>query len=181
MSFSAHEKIFIGDLTVTPFPKFHDASDPYSFIVACKEVKVGVFTDIGIACREVINYFQQCHAVFLEANYDDIMLERGNYPYFLKSRIRGGKGHLSNKQALELFTRYKPPFMSHLFLSHLSQNNNCPILVGELFKKYAGGVKMIITSRFEETPIFHINNVVIEPFNISHNAVPAHQLSFSFV
>lgn len=180
ISFSAHENISIGELTITPFPKYHDASDPYSFVIGCKDVKVGVFTDIGIACREVIRHFKQCHAAFLEANYDDIMLEQGTYPYILKRRIRGGKGHLSNKQALELFTLHKPPFMSHLFLSHLSQNNNCPILVGDLFNRHAGGVKMIVTSRFEEIPVYHIINSYTGPLNIPKQVITARQLSFSF-
>jgi phosphoribosyl 1,2-cyclic phosphodiesterase len=180
MSFCAHENVSIGDLTITPFPKFHDASDPYSFIVSCKDIKVGIFTDIGIACREVISHFQQCHAAFLEANYDDIMLDQGNYPYFLKKRIRGGKGHLSNTQALELFNAHRPTFMSHLFLSHLSQNNNCPKLVGELFNRHAGNVKMIVASRFEETAIYHINNPGMASVSISRQSAAPRQLSFSF-
>src|SRR5690606_28367188 len=115
-------------------PKFHDASEPHSFIVSCNEVTVGVFTDIGTPCENLVRYFRQCHAAFLEANYDEEMLEKGRYPYFLKERIRGGKGHLSNKQTLELFTSCKPSYMSHLFLSHLSRDNNSPDLVLDLFR-----------------------------------------------
>jgi phosphoribosyl 1,2-cyclic phosphodiesterase len=181
MSFSAHESINIGDLCITAFPKFHDASDPYSFVVACRDVKVGVFTDIGMACNQVIHHFKQCHAVFLEANYDELMLDTGNYPYFLKSRIRSGNGHLSNNQALELFTLHKPPFMSHLFLSHLSQNNNCPNLVGELFNKHAAGVKVVVTSRFEEIPVYHIQNLNKAPVKFSSKQIQSRQLSFSFI
>jgi len=170
ISFSAHEPVSIGELVITPFPKLHDASDPYSFIISCKEINVGVFTDIGAPCTHVIKYFQQCHAAFLEANY----------PYFLKTRIRGGMGHLSNKQALELFTTHKPAFMSHLFLSHLSKNNNCPNLVGELFNKYAGDVKMIVASRYEETDVYHIREYDKPVTKIGHNAVSYKQLAFSF-
>ena len=180
ISFSAHEPVSIGELVITPFPKLHDASDPYSFIISCKEINVGVFTDIGAPCTHVIKYFQQCHAAFLEANYDESMLENGNYPYFLKTRIRGGMGHLSNKQALELFTTHKPAFMSHLFLSHLSKNNNCPNLVGELFNKYAGDVKMIVASRYEETDVYHIREYDKPVTKIGHNAVSYKQLAFSF-
>src|SRR5215218_4005239 len=102
-SFRPHEAVQVGSLTITAFPKFHDASDPYSFIVSCNKVSVGVFTDIGHPCDQVIGYFKQCHAAFLEANYDEEMLENGRYPYYLKQRIRGDRGHLSNKQALDLF------------------------------------------------------------------------------
>lgn len=179
MSFSPHEPVSIGELLVTPFPKLHDASDPYSFIIACKETRVGVFTDIGAACTHVIKYFQQCHAAFLEANYDEAMLNNGNYPYYLKVRIRGGMGHLSNKQALELFTTHKPAFMSHLFLSHLSKNNNCPKLVGELFNQHAGSVKMIVASRYEETAVYHIRNTNNQDTRSRQPVMPL-QLSFSF-
>lgn len=178
-SFIATEPIVIGNLAIVAFPKSHDASDPYSFIVVCDGIKVGIFTDIGEPCQHVINHFKECHAAFLEANYDDEMLETGNYPYYLKNRISGGKGHLSNKQALDLFKTHKPAFMSHLLLSHLSKNNNCPHLVKKLFDEHAEGVKMIVASRFEETavyPIFGGGN-----FNRRcEKQVLASQLSFSF-
>ena len=180
VSFSGGLPVFIGDLEITAFPKMHDACDPYSFIISSNQIKVGVFTDIGSPCSHVIKYFQQCHAAFLEANYDEEMLDKGPYPYFLKSRIRGGMGHLSNRQALELFTRHKPVFMSHLFLSHLSQNNNCPKLVGELFTKHAGNVKMIVTSRYEETGVYHIQNIINEQRPIPNQPILSRQLSFSF-
>jgi phosphoribosyl 1,2-cyclic phosphodiesterase len=155
--FKPHETIPVGELKIIAFPKLHDASDPYSFIVSCNDVSVGVFTDIGLPCENVINHFKLCHAAFLEANYDDEMLDKGNYPVHLKKRIRGERGHLSNKQALELFKKYRPSFMTHLLLSHLSQNNNSPALVEELFTQYADGVKMIVASRFGETEVFHID------------------------
>lgn len=158
MVFQAYKPVQIGTLTVTAFPKYHDASDPHSFIVACQSVKVGVFTDIGAPCDHVVQHFGQCHAAFLEANYDDDMLNQSYYPSFLKNRIRGGKGHLSNKQALELFTVYKPSFMSHVLLAHLSKNNNCPQLVQQLFTGHAAGTEIIVASRFEETPVYTINS-----------------------
>ena len=102
-SLKMNEPVMIGDLAVTPFVKQHDAADPVSFIVEHNRIRVGVITDIGVACKSVIHYFKQCHACFLESNYDNKMLEEGSYPLRLKNRIRGGKGHLSNLQAVELF------------------------------------------------------------------------------
>lgn len=157
--FKAHEPILIGEINVTAFPKLHDASEPHSFIVSCNKVTVGVFTDIGFPCDQVIRYFKQCHAVFLEANYDDEMLENGRYPYHLKTRIRGGKGHLSNKQALELFRSGRPSYMSHLLLSHLSKDNNSPDLVMELFNRFAAGTEIIVASRDRETELYYIDNI----------------------
>ncbi len=156
ISFEAHKPIIIGGLAVTAFPKFHDASDPHSFMVSCKGVNVGIFTDIGIVCKQVIHYFQQCHAAFLEANYDEAMLENGSYPYHLKKRISGGMGHLSNVQALELFKKYRPSFMSHLLLAHLSKNNNDPLLVQSLFDQHAGNTQIIVATRYKETAVYPI-------------------------
>jgi phosphoribosyl 1,2-cyclic phosphodiesterase len=104
----------------------------------------------------LIRHFQSCHAAFLETNYDETMLEQGRYPYFLKNRIRGGKGHLSNSQALELFTAHKPAFMSHLFLSHLSKDNNNPDMVQELFRQHANGTEIVVASRYTETAVYTI-------------------------
>lgn len=148
--------ITIGDLSVTAFSKFHDAADPYSFMISHKEINVGVFTDIGVACANVIHHFKQCHAAFLESNYDEEMLANGRYPYHLKKRITGGYGHLSNSQALEIFKQHKPEFMTHLLLSHLSNNNNKPEIVQQLFNKHADGVQMIVASRHEETAVYRI-------------------------
>jgi hypothetical protein len=104
----------------------------------------------------LVKHFSQCHAAFLEANYDESLLENGRYPYFLKNRIRGGNGHLSNTQALEVFKKYRPDFMTHLFLSHLSKDNNCPNLAKDLFQAHARGTEIIIASRFEQTPVYTI-------------------------
>ena len=162
-SFHSDEPVIIGALTVTAFPKFHDACDPYSFVISSNGVRVGVFTDIGKPCEKVIYHFKQCHAVFLESNYDAVMLKNGSYPYHLKKRISGGMGHLSNTQALDLFKSHRAPFLSHLFLSHLSENNNCPRLVTDLFKSHVGNVKLIVASRFQETPVYHIAGTTFEP------------------
>jgi phosphoribosyl 1,2-cyclic phosphodiesterase len=155
-SFNADQPVIIGDLLITPFSKHHDASDPYSFTVEGNGVMIGVITDIGIACERVIHYFKQCDAAFLEANYDEEMLDQGRYPYYLKHRIRGGNGHLSNKQALEVFMKHRPEFMSHLILSHLSKNNNTPELVYELFTKHAENTNIIVASRYEESAVYNI-------------------------
>ena len=185
ISFCAYQPVQIGELHITPFPKFHDASEPHSFIISDKEVTVGVFTDIGVPCKHVIQHFKQCHAAFLEANYDETMLENGRYPYHLKKRIRSDHGHLSNKQALQLFTAHKPTFMSHLLLSHLSKENNNPAMVQQLFTTHAGNTKIIVASRFEETAVYQIqhtesvmiNNVIVNKKPYKSSPAKSSQLS----
>lgn len=157
-SFAAYEAVQIGRLAVTAFPKFHDAYDPHSFVVSSDSVRVGIFTDIGKACTHLISHFSQCHAAFLEANYDEEMLTNGRYPVSLKNRIRGGSGHLSNAQALEIFRTHRPSFMSHLLLAHLSKDNNNPQLVQELFDEHREDTSIIVASRYQETAIYHIQS-----------------------
>ncbi len=160
--FSSGERIRIGNLTIKSFLKLHDASDPHSFIVQDNEgVCIGVFTDIGKACEQVVYHFKQCNAIFLESNYDEAMLATGNYPYFLKRRITGDNGHLSNTDALKLFCTHKTEKLTHLILSHLSKNNNSPEVVEHTFMPHAGATKIVVASRFCETELYTIRRYAI--------------------
>jgi phosphoribosyl 1,2-cyclic phosphodiesterase len=154
--FTASQPVMIGGLRITAFLKKHDACDPHSFMVGAAKTNIGVFTDIGEPCDQLIYYFKQCHAAFLESNYDEDMLEKGRYPFFLKNRIRGGSGHLSNRQALELYIKHRPAFMSHLLLSHLSKENNSPELVESLFTSTPTDTRIIIASRYQESALYQI-------------------------
>lgn len=178
--FTADVPVVIGDLVISAYSKHHDAADPYSFTITGNGVNIGVITDIGRACENVVRHFSQCHAAFLEANYDEEMLQNGSYSWYLKNRIRGGHGHLSNRQALELFQQCRSPQLTHLFLSHLSRNNNCPKLVEELFTTHASGVNMIVTSRFQESAVYNISGLSkLQPNNYD-SFVTQSQMSFSF-
>lgn len=156
--FKAYEAVKVGSLSITGFPKFHDAYDPHSFVVTSDTVRVGIFTDIGKPCAHLINHFRQCHAAFLETNYDEEMLMKGRYPASLKNRIRGGNGHLSNAQALDLFKTHRPDFMSHLLLAHLSKDNNNPQLVQDLFEAHREDTSIVVASRYQETGVYHIQS-----------------------
>jgi phosphoribosyl 1,2-cyclic phosphodiesterase len=155
-TFSSHETVQIGSLKITCFPKIHDAAEPHSFMVSCGDIKVGVFTDLGRVCDQLSLHFQQCDAAFLEANYDEELLQNGKYPYYLKRRISGGWGHLSNTQALELFTNFRHPKLTHLLLAHLSKDNNDAELVEHLFNQHANGTTIVVATRHMETPVFTI-------------------------
>jgi phosphoribosyl 1,2-cyclic phosphodiesterase len=172
------EPISIGALCITAFEKFHDAADPYSFIIEASGVKIGVLTDIGKVCKQVVHYFRQCHGVFLESNYDEQMLEDGGYPLHLKRRIRGGMGHLSNVQALQLFKVHRSPFMSHLILSHLSKNNNHPEKALDLFSPYADELTIVVASRHCESAVYHVQHPA-ESFSSHRNLVPFRSVQYS--
>ncbi len=163
--FEANQPIYIHNkaneskedaLMVTPFYKEHDAADPHSFIISYQGIHVGVITDIGIACHNVTHYFQQCHAAFLESNYDEVLLKNGRYSQPLKERISNGKGHISNRQALDLFKNYRPKNMSHLLLSHLSKENNSPELALQNFLPHANQTTILVASRYEPSPLIEI-------------------------
>ncbi len=155
-AFTADEPIQVGCLQVTPFGKKHDAADPHSFMVEQDGIKVGIITDIGQVCDRVIHYFSQCNAAFLESNYDPILLQNGRYSEYLKQRIRGGLGHISNQQALELFVKHKSPHLTHLFLSHLSKENNSPELAASVFAPHACNTYITIASRYAATEVYDI-------------------------
>jgi phosphoribosyl 1,2-cyclic phosphodiesterase len=154
-----YKPVAVGGLSVVAFPKLHDAKEPTCFIVEGGHVRIGVFTDLGKPCEHVIRHFAQCHAAFLETNYDEDMLANGSYPFMLKERIRGDQGHLSNGQALQLFMDHRPPYMTHLFLSHLSADNNRPRIVKEMFANKAGNTTIIVASRRKETPLYHVRDL----------------------
>ena len=156
LSFRPNEAVEVGGLRIMPFPKYHDGCDPHSFTVSGNGVQIGVFTDIGKPCKNLVEHFKDCHAAFLEANYDEVMLEQGRYPLHLKNRIRNGHGHLSNRQALEVFMAHKPAYMSHLLLAHLSKENNHPALVESLFKQHAGSTEVIVASRYVASAVYTI-------------------------
>lgn len=156
--FNDGEKIAVGKLNINVFSKTHDAVDPYSFCVESEGVHVGIFTDLGFCCDKLIHWFSKCHAAFLEANFDEAMLMDGPYPYYLKKRIAGGNGHLSNDQAYQLFTKHKSAYLSHLILSHLSHNNNSPEVVESLFSGKDNQVQIIVASRSAASDVFEISD-----------------------
>ncbi len=165
------EVIDINGISITGFNKLHDAIDPFSFVVTYNAITVGVFTDIGAVCDNLTHYMRQCHAAYLEANYDADMLENGRYPQHLKDRIRGGLGHLSNKEALDFFLAHRPTHMTHLFLSHLSRDNNNPELALQLFRQHAGDVQVHVASRYGHSDVYHISAEATAPKKVEQGVL----------
>ncbi len=162
-SFAHNKPVTIGALSILPFRKKHDGKDPHSFMISEKGINVGVITDIGFACKQVIKYFSRCHAVILESNYCDDMLRNGGYPIYLQKRISSDEGHLSNAQALELFRHYRSETLQLLILGHLSKNNNKPELVSQLFTPHAGTTRIVVASRYEASPVFYLEGTAVSP------------------
>ncbi len=156
--FCPGNQVTLGKIHVHPFLKSHDAAEPCSFSVSSERWNVAVMTDIGLECSNVISHLRNADAVFLESNYDDKMLEAGPYPAFLKKRISSGLGHLSNTQAGLIVLEHASSRLKHVFLSHLSANNNTPELAYETFNdciKQRKDLKpeLFITSRHKESKL----------------------------
>jgi phosphoribosyl 1,2-cyclic phosphodiesterase len=170
----------VGKLQIRAFRKRHDAVDPISFSVCFEGVQVGIFTDIGRCCDNLITHFRECQGIFLESNYCEELLAGGAYPYHLKKRISGGYGHISNREALEIFLEHRSPALSHLLLSHLSGNNNTPERALETFRPHAGNTQVVVASRHAPSPLFTITQngcVAPSPAAIRLPAKAAAQLS----
>lgn len=150
------ESISLGTLNVHTFLKNHDAVEPCSFRIETKGKHIGVFTDIGQPCERIRKEVNQCHALFMETNYDEKMLWEGPYPWPLKKRVASDVGHLSNLQALELMQEEAHPGLECLFLSHLSQQNNTPSTAYTTFEPFHQKTRVVLTSRHDASEVYRM-------------------------
>ena len=118
------EPFLIKDLVVNPFTIPHDAAQPVGYRLECGEHSVGIATDLGKYNEYIIENLQNLDALLLEANHDIRMLQVGRYPYYLKQRIMGDRGHLSNENAGQLLCRLLHDNLKAVFRGHLSKENN---------------------------------------------------------
>lgn len=116
----------VGDLCVTAFPVPHDAGDPVGFVIEHDGLRLGICTDLGTSTDTVIRHLQGCQALILEANHDLDLLWNGPYPSFLKQRVAGHYGHLSNRQMCDLLRSLHPTGLETVVMAHLSEVNNSP-------------------------------------------------------
>lgn len=123
------EVIHLGDLKVMPFTVPHDAREPLQLTCQEGRNKLGVLTDLGHATAHVAYHLQHCNAIVLECNHDTDLLDNSSYPVFLKRRVGGAYGHLSNAAAADIAGQSSHPDLQLVVAAHLSQQNNRPELV----------------------------------------------------
>ncbi len=111
-------------LDIDPFRVPHDTGDPVAYRVTIGGTSVAVVTDLGKPTKAVIDQLRMCTIAALEFNHDEDMLMDGPYPWPLKQRVRGDRGHLSNRQGAELLSAGLSDNLQHLVLAHLSEHNN---------------------------------------------------------
>ena len=124
----------IGDLKISPFRISHDAAEPVAYRVACGGHCAAVATDLGVYTDYTVDNLKDLDVLLLEANHDIHMLEVGGYPYYLKRRIAGERGHLSNELSGKLICQVLQDNLKDVFLGHLSKENNYAELARETVK-----------------------------------------------
>ncbi len=123
------QSFVVGDLQLTPYTVPHDAREPVQYVATDGQRKLGVLTDIGQSTPHVLAALAGCDALLLEFNHDSEMLAQSVYPTWLKARIAGPHGHLSNDRAAALLSSLDKSRLRTLVAAHLSQKNNTPGLV----------------------------------------------------
>jgi phosphoribosyl 1,2-cyclic phosphodiesterase len=124
-------KFTIKDLVINPMRISHDAAQPVGYRISYGEKKVAICTDLGTYNDYTVECLKGMDALLLEANHDVNMLQVGPYPYYLKQRILGDRGHLSNENSGRLLCRVLHDNLKTVFLGHLSKENNLPELAYE--------------------------------------------------
>lgn len=122
------ERLTFGDIEVECCGTSHDAACPVAFSFLCEGCKVGMATDLGCITPGIVKHLSDARILYLESNYDRYMLLAGSYPYSLKQRIMGDRGHLSNEDSARLLLHVMNEKLRYIMLAHLSKENNMPDL-----------------------------------------------------
>jgi len=161
----ADEKLIIKDLTVNPMRISHDAAQPVAYRISYGKRKVGICTDLGVYNDYTVDCLRGMDALLIEANHDVNMLQVGPYPYYLKQRILGDRGHLSNENSGRLLSRILHDGLEHIVLGHLSKENNMPELAYEAVRMEitmgdnpynANDFRISVANRSEVSPVINI-------------------------
>ena len=161
----ADQKMVIKDLTINPMRISHDAAEPVAYRIAYGNKKVGICTDLGVYNDYTVECLKGMDALLVEANHDVNMLQVGPYPYYLKQRILGERGHLSNENSGRLLSRILHDKLQSIILGHLSKENNLPELAYEAVRMEitmgdnpynANDFRMQVAKRSEVSPVISI-------------------------
>lgn len=157
---------------ITAFNTPHDGTDNVGFFIEMGNRSFAVATDLGHISERVEYYLRQANFIMLESNYDLRMLHNGPYPAYLKARIAADNGHLDNAVAAQFVASVYSPQLSHVFLCHLSHDNNTPEVAhrtmadalaeknvrvgnGSLSPENAGtDIQLVVLPRFDVTPLY---------------------------
>lgn len=161
----AQEKFTIGDLSIKPIAISHDAAEPVAYKMECGGRRAAVATDMGTYDEVIVEELSGMHLLLLEANHDVNMLQAGPYPYPLKRRILGDRGHLSNERSGELLGKLLHDDFGAVMLGHLSKENNYEALAYQTVRLevsmgenpyQAGDFPMYVARRDAVSPVLRV-------------------------
>jgi phosphoribosyl 1,2-cyclic phosphodiesterase len=151
------QTVEIGEFCITSFYLPHDSKDNTGYIVTYRDKTFTFATDLGCSTDKLCQHVAESNYLLLEANYDEEMLQTGRYPYLLKKRVGGDKGHLSNRAAAEILVKHATERLSRVFLCHLSKENNTPELAFETVSQaIRPDVELIVLPRTSPTCLFEL-------------------------
>ena len=143
-------------MAIETIPTPHDGVDGVAVVIDDGRKRLGVLTDLGHVFADLPAVLGSLDAVLLESNYDPRMLAEGDYPPFLRKRIAGPGGHLSNVEAAELLARVNGR-LAWACLAHLSQENNRPELALRTHRKILGRpLPLYVASRHEALGVLEV-------------------------
>ena len=118
------KEFYINDILIEPYSISHDARNPVCYTLKAEGQKIGMATDLGKYDDYVLSKLDSSDLLYVEANHDVNMLMVGKYPYYLKQRILGDYGHLSNDTSADMISKLIHPKLKNIILAHLSKENN---------------------------------------------------------
>jgi phosphoribosyl 1,2-cyclic phosphodiesterase len=156
--FHTGHPITLHGLCIETFTKCHDAADPVGLVIHADGARLGIITDLGRSTPVVEDRLRGCHALVLEFNHDETMLDQGPYPLELKRRIKGPEGHLSNDQAGGLLKTLCHQALRTVILAHLSEKNNHPDKAVQASKKALSGMraKVLVSEQACVLPMMNV-------------------------
>ncbi len=146
----SHTEFMINNVHVLPIPVPHDANEPVQYIFSYEQYRLGILTDVGNITPYIIQQYNGCSGLLVEANHDEELLQKGAYPKFLKDRVAGQWGHLNNDQTASLLSAIDQQSIQKLVIGHISESNNNSARVKQAIENVFSSSEKIIYANQNE-------------------------------
>ena len=146
----SHSGFMINNVHVLPIPVPHDANEPVQYIFSYDQYRLGILTDVGNITPYIIEQYNNCTGLLVEANHDVELLQAGAYPKFLKDRVAGQWGHLNNHQTASLLGAINQQSIQKLVIGHISESNNNSSMVKQVIEEVFTDAEKIIYANQNE-------------------------------
>ena len=146
----SHSGFMINNVHVLPIPVPHDANEPVQYIFSYDQYRLGILTDVGNITPYIIEQYNNCTGLLVEANHDVELLQAGAYPKFLKDRVAGQWGHLNNHQTASLLGAINQQSIQKLVIGHISESNNNSFRVKQVIEEVFTDAEKIIYANQNE-------------------------------